>query len=91
MIQKRNISNFAIGLCLLALMLLSASPAEAFKSTDSSMMAAYDSCLNANYKGKAKKVKACFRQFKVKFSSACLVHEYWLNQTFVRDIVSQCK
>ena len=29
MIQKRNISTFAIGLCLLALMLLSASPAKA--------------------------------------------------------------
>ena len=81
MIQKRNISNFAIGLCLLALMLLSASPAKAFKTTDSSMMAAYDSCLNAKYNGKAKKVIECFRQFKVKFSSACLVHDETLKKT----------
>ena len=80
MIQKRNISNFAIGLCLLALMLLSASPAKAFKTTDSSMMAAYDSCLNAKYNGKAKKVKECFRQFKVKFSSACIVEERYMGR-----------
>ena len=85
MIQKRNISNFAIGLCLLALMLLSASPAEAFKTTDSSMMAAYDSCLNAEYKGKAKKVKECFRQFKVKFSSACLIDESTLNKELTKN------
>ena len=73
MIQKRNISTFAIGLCLLALMLLSASPAKAFKTSDPSMMEAYDSCLNGKYNGKAKKVKECFKQFKVTFSSACLV------------------
>ena len=79
MIQKRKISTFAVGVCLLALMLLSASPAKAFKTTDSSMMAAYDSCLNAKYNGKAKKVKECFRQFKVKFSSACLVEERFLD------------
>ena len=82
MIQKRNISTFAIGLCLLALMLLSASPAKAFKTTDSSMMAAYDSCLNAKYNGKAKKVKECFRQFKVTFSSACLVDDEYISRNY---------
>ena len=89
MIQKRNISTFAIGLCLLAFMLLSASPAKAFKTTDSSMMAAYDSCLNANYNGKAKKVKECFRQFKVTFSSACLVHDEWIGRNIV--ILRDCE
>jgi len=89
MIQKRNISTFAIGLCLLAFMLLSASPAKAFKTTDSSMMAAYDSCLNAKYNGKAKKVKECFRQFKVTFSSACLVDDEWIGRNIV--IIEGCE
>ena len=89
MIQKRNISTFAIGLCLLAFMLLSASPAKAFKTTDSSMMAAYDSCLNRKYNGKAKKVKECFRQFKVTFSSACLVHDEWIGRNIV--ILRDCE
>ena len=73
MIQKRNISTFAIGLCLLALMLLSAAPAKAFKTSDPSMMDAYDSCLNGKYNGKAKKVKECFKRFKSNWSSACLI------------------
>jgi hypothetical protein len=74
MIQKRNISNFAIGLCLLALMLLSASPAKAFKTTDPNMRAAYDSCLaNINSKSTIKEIKKCFEDFRTTYASACLV------------------
>ena len=76
MIQKRNISTFAIGLCLLALMLLSASPAKAFKTTDPNMTAAYDRCLTKNYKGKAKEVIKCFEEFRTTYTrGACLVDE----------------
>ena len=73
MIKKRNISTFAIGLCLLALMLLSASPAKAFKTTDPNIMAAYNLCLKGKYNGSAKLVKQCFREIKRNFSSACFV------------------
>ena len=91
MIQKRNISTFAIGLCLLAFMLLSASPAKAFKTTDSIMMEAYDSCLNDERKGTDIIVKECFRQFKVKFSSACLVDEMSMINNEKLQITIRCK
>jgi len=70
MIQKRNISTFAIGLCLLAFMLLSASPAKALKFTDSNMKKAYEKCLT---KKKVKNMKACFKNFSKTHKSACVV------------------
>ena len=75
MIQKRNISTFAAGLCLLAFMLLAASPAKAFKTTNPNMTAAYDSCLTKNYKGKAKQVKKCFEEFRTTYAGACLIED----------------
>ena len=73
MIQKRNISTFAIGLCLLAFMLLSASPAKAFKTTDPNMTIHFDMCLKKDYQGNARLAKKCFKDFRTKYMNACLV------------------
>ena len=73
MIQKRNISTFAAVLALMAFMLLSASPAKAFKTTNPDMAAAYDQCLTNNYQGKAKKVKQCFEDIRTTYAEACFV------------------
>ena len=76
MIQKRNISTFAIGLCLLAFMLLSASPAKATTTTDPSFKEAYDICVNGklHITGKAKKAKEmCFLEFRTKYNDACMI------------------
>ena len=73
MIQKRNISTFAAVLGLMAIMLLSASPAKAFKTSNPDMAAAYDQCLTNNYQGKAKNVKKCFEDFRTTYAEACFV------------------
>ena len=73
MIQKRNISTFAAVLALMPFILLSASPAKAFKTTNPDMAAAYDQCLTNNYQGKAKNVKKCFEDFRTTYAEACLV------------------
>ena len=76
MIQKRNISTFAIGLCLLAFMLLSASPAKAFKTTDWNMKQDYKKCLK---KDEVVAMKKCFKKFRKTHKSACLVEERYLD------------
>ena len=72
MILKRNISTFAAVLALMAFMLLSASPAKAFKTTNPDMTIAYDECLTNKYQGKAKDVKKCFEDFRTTYADTCL-------------------
>ena len=73
MILKRNISTFAAVLALMAFMLLSASPAKAFKTTNPDMAEAYDECLTNKYQGKAKNVKKCFEDLRTTYAEACFV------------------
>ena len=80
MIQKRNISTFAAVLGLMAIMLLSASPAKAFKTTNPDMAAAYDQCLTNNYQGKAKNVKKCFEELRTTYAEACFVDSFTLER-----------
>ena len=62
MIQKRNISTFAIGLCLLAFMLLSASPAKAIKISDvNSFKEQFEQCLAQN---SAAEMRSCFENVR---------------------------
>jgi hypothetical protein len=75
MIQKRKISTFAVGVCLLALMLLSASPAKAFTTTDPKVSAAYDRCLTKKYVWQFMDVIKCFEEFRTTYSDQCLVDE----------------
>ena len=72
MILKRNISTFAAVLGLMAIMLLSASPAKAFKTSNPDMTIAYDTCLTINFQGKAKNVKKCFEDFRTTHAENCL-------------------
>jgi hypothetical protein len=88
MIQKRNISTFAVGLCLLAFMLFSALPAKAFKTTEPALIKAYDKCLK---KGKQKQMKTCFRKFKEEYNSkACLVDKNSLIRLSSSQIIRSC-
>jgi hypothetical protein len=80
MIQKRNISTFAAVLALMAFILLSASPAKAFKTTNPDMAAAYDQCLTTNYKGSGRKVKKCFEDFRTTYAEACLLYPETINR-----------
>ena len=73
MILKRNISTFAAVLGLMAIMLLSASPAQAFKTTNPDMAAAYDQCLTINFQGKAKNVKKCFEDIRTTYAERCVI------------------
>ena len=79
MILKRNISTFAAVLGLMAIMLLSASPAQAFKTTNPDMAAAYDQCLTNKYQGKAKNVKKCFEDFRTTYAETCLVENQMID------------
>ena len=84
MIQKRNISTFAIGLCLLAFMLLSASPAKAFKTTDPQIEHEYNRCLKDK---EVKTMKACFKRWRKTHKSACLVEERYIPRLLKGDQV----
>ena len=81
MILKRNISTFAAVLALMAFMLLSASPAKAFKTTNPDMAEAYDECLTNKYQGKAKNVKKCFEDFRTTYAETCLAENQTVDGT----------